>query len=47
MKTNSEKEKKLNLALNKLKNLTLENPSFKDEMENLNNQKNQLEIEKK
>ena len=29
MKTDSEKEKKLNLALDKLKNLNLQNPSLK------------------
>ena len=41
-----EKEKKLNLALTKLKNLNLKNPDIKKNVENLNNQKNQLEIEK-
>ena len=41
-----EKEKKLNLALTKLKNLNLKNPAIKKDIENLNNQKNQLEIEK-
>ena len=41
-----EKEKKLNLALTKLKNLNLENPSIKKNIENLSEQKNQLEIEK-
>ena len=41
-----EKEKKLNLALTKLKNLNLKNPDIKKDLENLNNQKNQLEIEK-
>ena len=41
-----EKEKKLNLALTKLKNLNLKNPDIKKDIENLNNQKNQLEIEK-
>jgi len=41
-----EKEKKLNLALTKLKNLNLKNPDIKKNIENLNNQKNQLEIEK-
>ena len=44
MKTSSEKEKKLDLALNKLKDLNLENPSLKNSLENLYNQKNQLEI---
>ena len=47
MKTSSEKEKKLDLALNKLKNLNLENPSLKNSLENLDSQKNQLGIEKK
>ena len=41
-----EKEKKLNLALSKLKNLNLKNPDVKKNIENLNSQKNQLEIEK-
>ena len=41
-----EKEKKLNLALTKLKNLNLRNPNIKKNIENLNLQKNQLEIEK-
>ena len=40
-----EKEKKLNLALTKLKNLNFENQDIKN-VENLNLQKNQLEIEK-
>jgi len=47
MKTSGEKEKKLDLALSKLKNLNLENPSLKSALQNLDNQKNQLEIEKK
>ena len=47
MKTDSEKEKKLSFALNKLKNLNLQNPGLKSSLENLNLQKNQLEIEKK
>ena len=47
MKTDSEKEKKLDLALHKLKNLKLRNPTLKSHLENLSNQKNQLEIEKK
>ena len=46
MKTDSEKEKKLNSALDKLKNLNLQNPSLKTNLENLSSQKNQLEIEK-
>ena len=41
-----EKEKKLILALTKLKNLNLKNPDIKKDVENLNTQKNQLEIEK-
>ena len=41
-----EKEKKLNFALTKLKNLNLQNPDIKKNLENLNIQKNQLEIEK-
>ena len=46
MKSVTEKEKKLNLALTKLKNLNLKNPDIKKNIENLNAQKNQLEIEK-
>ena len=41
-----EKEKKLTLALTKLKNLNLKNPEIKKDLDNLSNQKNQLEIEK-
>ena len=41
-----EKEKKLNIALTKLKNLNLKKPEIKKDLENLSNQKNQLEIEK-
>ena len=41
-----EKEKKLNLALTKLKNLNLKNPEIKKDVKILNTQKNQLEIEK-
>ena len=47
MKTDSEKEKKLISALNKLKSLNLQNPTLKNNLENLSSQKNQLEIEKK
>ena len=47
MKTSYEKEKKLNLALSKLKKLNFENPDLKNSIENLSVQKNQLEIEKK
>ena len=46
MNSVSEKEKKLNLALSKLKNLNLKNPDIKKDIENLSAQKNQLEIEK-
>ena len=42
----NEKEKKLNLALTKLKNFNFKNPEIKKDMEILNTQKNQLEIEK-
>ena len=41
-----EKEKKLNLALTKLKNLNFKSPDIKKDIENLSAQKNQLEIEK-
>ncbi len=43
----SEKEKKLNEALTKLKNLNLNDPNINKNIENLKDQKNQLEIEKK
>ena len=46
MKFETEKEKKLDLALTKLKNLSIKNPKLKDNVENLNKQKNQLKIEK-
>ena len=46
MKSVIEKEKKLNLALTKLKNLNLDNPNIKKNIQSLNSQKNQLEIEK-
>ena len=42
MKTDSEKEKKLSFALNRLKNLSLKNPTLKTNLENLSTQKNQL-----
>ena len=42
-----EKEKKLSLALSKLKSLNLKNPDLQNNIENLNSQKNQLQIEKK
>ena len=41
-----EKEKKLNIALAKLKNLNFEDPDIKENIEILGEQKNQLEIEK-
>ena len=47
MKTFSEKEEKLNFALDKLKKLKFTNPKLKEHTENLFNQKNQLEIEKR
>ncbi len=46
MKTQTEKEKKLDTALNKLINLNL-NKNDNESLESLNRQKNQLEIEKK
>ena len=46
MNSINEKEKKLNIALAELKNLDLTNPDLQNNIENLNNQKNQLEIEK-
>ena len=47
MKTFTEKEEKLNLAVQKLKNLKMTNPKVKEYSQDLSNQKNQLEIEKK
>ena len=47
MKSISEKEKKLIETLDKLKNLENIKPDKILELENLSNQKNQLEIEKK
>ena len=46
MNSINEKEKKLILALEELKNLDLTNPVLENNIENLNLQKNQLEIEK-
>ena len=46
MNSINEKEKKLNIALEELKNLDLTNPDLQNNIENLNFQKNQLEIEK-
>ena len=48
MKTDSEKEKKLAFALDKLKSLNLKNPTYKNKLRKFKrSQKNQLEIEKK
>ena len=47
MKTSYEKEKKLSLALSKLKKLNFQKPDLKNSIEKLSIQKNQLEIEKK
>ena len=41
-----EKEKKLNSALTKLKNLNLKSPDIKNNIDDLSLKKNQLEIEK-
>ena len=46
MNSINEKEKKLNSALDELKNLDLSNPDLQNNIENLSLQKNQLEIEK-
>mgnify|MGYP003323486516 CR=1 FL=1 len=46
MNSFNEKEKKLNNALDKLKNLNLNNPDMQHNIENLSSQKTQLEIEK-
>ena len=46
MKTLNEKEKKLDSALTKLKNLDLNYMDFKETLDNLEKQKNQLGIEK-
>ena len=46
MKTIDEKEKKLEEVLNELKNLEIGKPHQLEELELLENQKNQLEIEK-
>ena len=47
MKYFSEKEKKLEMALDKLKNLNLVDDEAHKKLEFLSDQKNQLEIEKK
>ena len=46
MNSINEKEKKLILVLDELKNLDLTNPKLQNSIANLNKQKNQLEIEK-
>ena len=46
MNSINEKEKKINTALDELKNLDLSNPDLQNNIENLNSQKTQLEIEK-
>ena len=46
MNSINEKEKKLNTAIAKLKNLDLNHPNLQNNIENLSYQKNQLEIEK-
>ena len=46
MNSINEKEKKLNSAIDKLKNLDLNNSDIQNNVKTLNNQKNQLEIEK-
>ena len=46
MNSINEKEKKLNTALDKLKNLDLSSPDLQGNIENLNSQKTQLKIEK-
>ena len=47
MNSLTEKEKKLNTVLDKLKNLSFKNPELDNNIEELKNKKNQLEIEKK
>ena len=46
MNSINEKEKKLNIALEELKNLDLTNPELRKNIENLSTKQNQLEIEK-
>ena len=46
MNSINEKEKKLNIALEELKNLDLSNSDLQNNIENLTSQKTQLEIEK-
>ena len=45
MNSINEKEKKLNIALEELKNLDLTNPELQKNIENLSTKQNQLEIE--
>ena len=47
MNSITEKEKKLSSVLNRLKNLNLKKPELDNSIEEFNNKKNQLEIEKK
>ena len=47
MNSISEKEKKLSSVLERLKNLNLKNQEFDSNISDLENKKNQLEIEKK
>ena len=47
MKSLYEKEKKLNVAIEKLNLINPDNLNLKDTISNLDDQKNQLEIEKK
>ena len=47
MNSLTEKEKKLSIVLDKLKNLSFKNPELDNNIEELKNKKNQLEIEKK
>ncbi len=47
MNSVNEKEKKLSLALSKLKDLNLKKPDLQNNIEKLSLKKNQLEIEKK
>ena len=46
MNSINEKEKKLNIALEELKNLDLTNPELQKNIENLSTKQNQVEIEK-
>ena len=46
MNSINDKEKKLNIAIENLKNLDLSNPNLQNNIDDLNSQKNQLEIEK-